>query len=172
MQTRSLTVLGDRIGLPLALGTAVHLDGLEPIAFDGVATVVGPEEEQVTIVRVEAPFDPRPGGFEAMFHAGSLELDDGAVAALSTKLALRSTVLVVDLDRPAILRPHLEADALIAAFGASDQAIVDGLFGRQPMEGRLPFDLPSSEAHVETSRTDVAFDTESPLFKQGFRARG
>jgi len=26
MQTRSLTVLGDRIGLPLALGTAVHLD--------------------------------------------------------------------------------------------------------------------------------------------------
>jgi hypothetical protein len=26
---------------------------------------------------------------------------------------------------------------LIAAFGASDQAIVDGLFGRQPMGGRL-----------------------------------
>jgi len=101
-----------------------------------------------------------------------LELDDGAAAALSTKLATRPTILVVDLDRPAILRPHLEADVLIAAFGASDQAIVDGLFGRQPMEGRLPFDLPSSEAHVEASRTDVAFDTESPLFKQGFRARG
>jgi beta-glucosidase len=66
----------------------------------------------------------------------------------------------------------VEADALIAAFGASDQAIADGLFGRQPMEGRLPFDLPSSEAHVEASRTDVAFDTESPLFKRGFRAGG
>jgi len=44
-----MTVLGDRIGLPLALGTAAHLDGLDPIAFDGIATVVGPEEAQVTI---------------------------------------------------------------------------------------------------------------------------
>ena len=172
MQTRSLTVLGDSIGLPLAPGTAVHLDGLEPIAFDGIATVVGPEQAQVTIVRVEAPFEPRAGGFEALFHAGSLELDDGAAAALSAKLAARPAILVVDLDRPAILRPHMEADVLIAAFGASDQAIADGLFGPQPMEGRLPFDLPSSEAHVQASRTDVAFDTESPLFKRGFRARG
>jgi beta-glucosidase len=40
------------------------------------------------------------------------------------------------------------------------------------MVGRLPFDLPSSQAHVEASRTDVAFDTESPLFTRGFRARG
>jgi hypothetical protein len=135
MQTRSLTVLGDRIGLPLAPGTAVHLDGLEPAAFDGIATVAGPEEAQVTIARVEASFEPCAGGFEALFHAGSLELDDGAAAALSAKLATRPTILVVDLDRPAILRPHLEADVLIAAFGASDQAIVVGLFGRQQRTG-------------------------------------
>src|SRR6516162_3997083 len=85
MQTRSLTVLGDRIGLPLALGTAVHLDGLDPIAFDGIATVVGPEEAHVTIVRVEAPFEPRAGGFEALFHAGSLELDDPRGRSRSTR---------------------------------------------------------------------------------------
>jgi beta-glucosidase len=172
MQTRSLTVLVDRIGLPLAPGTAVRLDGLEPIAFDGIATVVGPEQAQVTIARVEAPFEPRAGGFEALFHAGPLELDDGAAAALSAKLATRPTILVVDLDRPAILRPHVEADVLIAAFGASDQAIVDGLLAGNRCRDGSPSTCPPAKPTSRRAAPMSPSTPNRPFSKRGFRATG
>ena len=41
------------------------------------------------------------------------------------------------------------------------------LTGLVRARGRLPFDLPSSTAAVEASRSDVAFDTADPLFRFG-----
>ena len=76
------------------------------------------------------------------------------------------TVIVVYLDRPAILSPfNDDVAALIAEFGSTEAATVHVLFGAAEPRGRLPFDLPSSMAEVEAGRSDVPFDTASPLYR-------
>ena len=41
------------------------------------------------------------------------------------------------------------------------------VFGLAEPEGKLPFDLPSSTAAVEASRSDVQYDTADPTFRFG-----
>jgi beta-glucosidase len=60
---------------------------------------------------------------------------------------------------------------VLAEFGSSDEAVASVLFGAAAPEGRLPFDLPSSMAAVVESRTDLPFDTASPLYRCGFGLR-
>ena len=78
------------------------------------------------------------------------------------------TVVDVFLDRPAVLAPLVEAaDAVVANWGASAEALLDVLSGAVPAQGKLPFDVPRSMAAVEASRPDVPFDTADPLFRFG-----
>ena len=65
----------------------------------------------------------------------------------------------------------LLAAALLGSFGTDDAPFVELLFGDAAPQGRLPFDLPRSMEAVVASRTDVAFDTESPLFPFGHGLR-
>ncbi|MFI5930785.1 glycoside hydrolase family 3 protein [Actinoplanes sp. NPDC051494] len=164
-QRRSVVVLRNDALLPLAEGTSVHLDGVDPAVAARYATVVGtPAEADVAIVRRGAPFEQRGGGFEAFFHAGRLDYTDEELAPLRT-LDL-PTVVDVMLDRPAVLT-GIDSAALTGTFGASDEALLDILFGRFPATGTLPFELPSSMAAVEASREDVPNDTVAPLFAYG-----
>lgn len=114
------------------------------------------------------PYEPRPGQFEASFHAGSLAFSDEALSPLLARATAGPTVFIVYLDRPAVL-PELDAAVagLVVDFGASDGAVLDVVFGRVPSRGRLPFDLPSSMAAVEASPSDVAFSTANPLYRFG-----
>ena len=73
------------------------------------------------------------------------------------------------MDRPAVIPEIAEnASSVLAAFGASDAAILDIIFGKFNPTGKLPFDLPSSMEAVYNQKEDVPFDTENPLFKFGF----
>jgi beta-glucosidase len=81
-------------------------------------------------------------------------------------------VLVVSMTRPAILTPVAGAvAAVVADFGASDEAVIAALSGTMPPEGSLPFELPRSMAAVAASREDVASDTVNPLFTAGSSIR-
>src|SRR5262249_41748452 len=78
------------------------------------------------------------------------------------------TVLVLHLERPAVIPELLEAcDAVVAVFGASDAAVLDILFGRAHAEGRLPFELPSSMAAVRDHLPAVPGASRAPLFRFG-----
>ena len=127
-----------------------------------------PEEADIAIIRLQAPFEPRTGGVAPYFRAGSLEFPEHDVSRLR-ELAGRIPVIVdVYLDRPALLAPVAElAAALIVDYGASDDAILDVLFGVAAPEGRLPFDLPRSQEAVVAQLPDVPFDTADPLFRFG-----
>ena len=77
--------------------------------------------------------------------------------------------LVVDvvLDRPAVLTPLLPvADAVVASYGTSDDALLEALTGRIPPRGRLPFDLPRSMEQVRAHGEDVP-GYDDPLFAFG-----
>ena len=79
------------------------------------------------------PYEPRPGQFEASFHAGSLAFSDEALSPLLARATAGPTVVIVYLDRLAVL-PELDAAAagLVVSFGASDGAVLDVVFGRVP----------------------------------------
>lgn len=166
-QARSVVVCADDGLLPLAAGTRVWLEG---VASDGVAAglvvVHHPEEADVALVRLPAPFEPRQDLFlEAWFHQGSLEFPPG----LSHRLARLPCPVVIDVmaDRPAVCTPLLEvASALTVSFGVSDAAWLLAVTGQVPPEGRLPVSFPVSMDAVREAREDVAGDAAA-LFRAG-----
>lgn len=176
-QRRALTLLTNsatRGGptLPATRGIKVHAEGMDPRVISRYAEVVArPEEADLAVLRLMAPYEPREG-LAAGFHTGSLEFSEQDVARILAVARAVPTVVVIYLDRPAVLTPLVEeAAALVADFGSSDEALLDVVFGGAAPEGSLPFDLPRSMAAVAASRSDVPFDTAAPLFPHGHGLR-
>jgi beta-glucosidase len=137
-----------------------------------VTIVESPQEADVVVVRIEAPFEERSDFvLEPLFHAGSLEFQPDVIARISGLAETCLLILDVRLERPAVLTPFIGvASVIIGSFGSSDAALAKGLANPALMIGSLPFELPGDMAAVEQSRVDVPDDLESPLFQRGHRA--
>ncbi|MFD4407685.1 glycoside hydrolase family 3 protein [Nocardia sp. NPDC058499] len=176
-QSDSLTLLTNRDQiLPLGRGLRVYTEGMDAQVLRDYAEVAAtPAEADVAIVRVKAPYEPRPNGFEAYFHTGSLEFPATELERLDTIAATVPTVIDIYLERPAVLGGLEDsAVAVIGNYGASDTALLRVLFGERGPQGSLPFDLPRSMDAVVAGRSDVPFDTDEPTFRfgHGLRYRG
>ena len=173
-QRRAYTLLTnhDQI-LPLRKGCRIYLEGVSEDTAAGYGEVVSdPARADVALLRLKAPYEPRPGGFEAMFHAGSLEFPAEERDHHAAICSAVPTIVDVYLDRPAVLTELAdEAAALLGSYGSSDEAFLDVVFGTAEPEGSLPFDLPRSMAAVSVSRSDVPFDTADPVFSFGHGLR-
>jgi beta-glucosidase len=167
-QRRSAAILTNDGVLPLAGEPRVYAEGL---AYDGSAA--DPGDADVAIVRRNAPFEPRTNGMiESLFHAGDLDFKEPELETLLAVARRVPTVLVLHLERPAVIPELVEAcAAVVAVFGASDEAVLDVLFGRAQPEGRLPFELPSSMEAVREQLPDVPGDSREPLFAFGHGLR-
>ncbi|WP_345639339.1 glycoside hydrolase family 3 protein [Rugosimonospora acidiphila] len=173
-QRACVTLLSNAAGhspahLPLRPGLRIYCGDLAPDALRGHAMPVDdPARADVAILRVQAPYETRPGPIDAFFHAGSLEFPPERRDRILAIADAVPTIVDVYLDRPAILTPLADrAAALLVTFGVSDDALADVLCGRAAPRGRLPFDLPASAADVESGRPDVPFDAAEPLFRYG-----
>ncbi|WP_440979540.1 hypothetical protein ACQHGV_04115 [Sphingomonas pseudosanguinis] len=173
-QSRALVVL-KADGVRIAPGTRIYLVGVDPAVAraQGLIPVARPEEAERALVRMTAPWrgEHTQYFYGAKQHEGSLAwaADDPALTAFRAVAAKVPTTAVVYLDRPAILTPLVPlAKGLIGEFGASDAALLDALMGRVPPEGRLPFELPSSEAAVAAQAGDLPHDSRAPLFPIGY----
>jgi beta-glucosidase len=176
-QARSVTVLknGTHNGapvLPLKAGLRVYSDEMTPEALTdaGFAVAADPAMADVAIVRAAAPFEFRDHYMlESSFHAGSLEFDNETIDRVQRLAATVPVILVPHLDRPAVLTPlEPHCAAIAAVYGASDMAVLQALTATVSPEGRLPFQLPRSEAAVVASRPDVPGDTADALYECGF----
>ena len=156
--------------LPVTTPLAVYVEGVPAEEAARLGEVVtDPAEADVAVVRLPAPFDPRDDLFlEGFFHQGSLEYRPGLVARLRAIAAVAPLVIDANLERPAILTPFTEfAAAILTDVGASPAALVDVLSGTVAPQGRLPFEIPRSTAAVRASQSDVADDSQDPLFPHG-----
>jgi beta-glucosidase-like glycosyl hydrolase len=139
-----------------------------------ITTVSTPEEADYALLRLQTPFEPRPGGFEKNYHSGSLEFNATERARQAKIYAAVPTIADVFLERPAAIPEIAEqAKALMVNYGASGEAFLDIVFGVDGYEplGSLPFDLPRSDEAVEQSKGDVPFDTVDPVFRYGHGLR-
>ncbi|ALO10999.1 Glycoside hydrolase family 3 [Streptomyces venezuelae] len=167
-QRRSLTVLTDG-PLPLSGRPKLYVENVDPAVAAAYGEVVAdPAAADLAVLRLRTPYEERPNLFESFFHSGSLAFAEPELTRILGLLAAVPTVVCVNLERPAVLPEIAErAAALIADFGASDEALLDVAFGRAKAEGRLPFELPRSMAAVEAARPDVPNDTADPVFAHG-----
>ena len=173
-QARSVTVLTNEASdagplLPLAAGLRIYAENVrrEVVARHGIP-VERPEDADVALVRLSAPFEPRSDLFlESWFRAGSLDFAPGLVVRMQRIAAACPLVVDVTLDRPAVLTPLLPvAAAVVASYGTSDDALLEALTGAVAPRGRLPFDLPRSMDQVRAHPEDVP-GYDDPLFPFG-----
>ena len=107
--------------------------------------------------------------FERMFHAGDLGFAPEETARILAIMAAVPTVFCITLERPTVMPEIVEHSvAVLADFGAGDDAVLDVAFGRHSPSARLPFELPSSMEAVRRQKPDVPHDSEDPLFPMGF----
>ncbi|WP_086678271.1 glycoside hydrolase family 3 protein [Amycolatopsis pretoriensis] len=166
-QRRSMVLLSG--SLPLHRGIRLYVEGIDPaVAARYTSIVDSPAEADAAVVRIDAPYEPRPRLPEAFFHQGRLDLPREASDRLRALMTTVPTVVDVFLDRAAVVPELAEhAAALLADFGAADDAVLDVVFGHAKAEGRLPIELPSSMAAVEAHPEDRPGGTADPLFPLG-----
>jgi beta-glucosidase len=170
-QRRSMVLLAGT--LPLEPGIRLYVEGISSEVAARYASIVdSPAKADAALVRIAAPYEPRARLPEAFFHQGRLDLPAERRAHLLELMATVPTVVDVFLDRAAVVPELAEhATALLADFGAADDAVLDVVFGHAVAEGRLPIELPSSMAAVEAHPEDRPGGTEDPLFPLGHTAR-
>jgi beta-glucosidase len=175
-QKRAMTLLKNADGaLPLSGRPKIYVKNVDPaIAGQYAEVVAAPEAADVAVVRLETPWVPveTDNPFARGFHHGDLDFKEPVKSEILALLQTAPTIVVIYLDRPAVI-PELSAaaQALLADFGASDEAVLDVIFGKAKPEGRLPFELPSSMEAVCKQKPDVPYDSKNPLYPFGFGLR-
>ncbi len=171
-QQRAMTLLKNEDGiLPLQNGPKLFIKNIDTAIASQYAQVVDtPEEADFAILRLETPWVPieTKNPFARGFHHGDLDFKDEVKAEILSILKSVPSIVVINLDRPAVI-PEIAASAkaLFGEFGASDEAVLNVIFGKAKPEGKLPFELPSSMEAVRRQKEDVPYDSENPLFAFG-----
>ena len=172
-QQRAMTLLKNEANvLPLPDKPKIFVKDIDEATAADYGTVVAtPEEADFGIIRLKTPWVPvdAPNFFAQMFHHGDLDFKADALAEILPLLEAVPTIVVIYLDRPAVI-PEISAAAkgLLADYGANDTAVLDVIFGKAQPEGKLPFELPSSMEAVRNQRADVPSDSKDPLYPFGF----
>ncbi len=173
-QRRAMTLLKNENNvLPLKQNSLkIFVKNIKPEVAAKYGTVVtDPSQADLAIVRLNTPFYPveSPIMMARMFHHGDLDFKGTDKDSILMLLKAVPTIVDINLDRPAVI-PEINAAAkgLLADFGASDEAVLDVIFGKAKPGGKLPFELPSSMEAVRNQKEDLPYDSKDPLYKFGF----
>lgn len=176
-QRQAIVVLknADNI-LPLRKEATLGLTGFDQVPARLSRRVVPAAAADIQIVKVNAPFTLNKSGqaFFTKTHEGTpvyagadnaADLDAIRAAVATSK----PVVVVMSMERPAVLSEFIDSvSAMVATFGSDDAAVADILTGRFAPTGKLPFALPADAASVERQREDAPSDFARTLFQLGF----
>ncbi len=176
-QRRSIVLLkNDNNGtgktLPLKNGVKVYLKNMDPEKVSRFALVVKkPEQADFAILRLKSPTQYLKGSglLGKLFSSGDLDFKEKELNEILTILNRVPSIVDIYLDRPAVIPEIAKASkGLLANFGASDEALLDVIFGKVNPSAKLPFEMPSSMDAVRNQKEDVPYDSGNPLFPFGY----
>ncbi|MEM1216465.1 MAG: glycoside hydrolase family 3 C-terminal domain-containing protein, partial [Bacteroidota bacterium] len=123
----------------------------------------------VIVQALAAPYEERSDYLlESFFRQGRLYFTPEELEPILTLSQQKPTINVVYLDRAAILTEIAEvSEALVVHYDSIPEVIAELLFGEFEPEGKLPFELPRSQAAVAAQAEDAPYDSENPLFPFG-----
>jgi beta-glucosidase len=172
-QRRAMTLLKNENGiLPLQGRPKIFVKNMDAkVAAQYGQVVTTPAEAEFAILRLSTPWYPveTKNPFALGFHHGDLDFKGDAKTEILALLQAVPTIVIIHLDRPAVI-PEISAAAkgLLGEYGASDEAVLDVIFGNARPQGKLPFELPSSMEAVRNQKPDVPYDSDQPLYPFGF----
>lgn len=173
-QRRAMVLLkNDSKSLPLPVGQLkIYVKNVNKDIAAKYGTVVdNPKDADFAIIRVVTPWIPVKSEImmAQMFHHGDLDFKGLKKDSILNLCKTVPTVVDIYLDRPAVI-PEISkaAKGLVANFGASDEAVLDVIFGKAKPEGKLPFELPSSMDAIKNQMEDMPHDSKDPLYPFGF----
>ncbi len=158
--------------LPLKSGIKVYIKNIDPEKVSKYATVVNKSEQaDYAILRLKSPSYPIKGTglLGRLFSSGDLDYKGKEKDAILKILKTTPTIVDIYVDRPAVV-PEIAAASkgLLVNFGASDEALLDIIFGKGNPSAHLPFEMPSTMDAVRNQKEDVPYDSANPLFPFGF----
>lgn len=176
-QRRSMTLLKNEYQLPLSTKSKlkIYVKNIDPkVAVKYGIIVDSAEKADFAIIRINTPWVPieTDNPFAKGFHHGDLDFKENERNEILKLCQTTPTIVDIYLDRPAVF-PEINAaaKAVFADYGASDNALMDVIFGKANPEGKLPFELPSSMEAVKNQKEDVPYDSKNPLYPFGFGLR-
>jgi beta-glucosidase len=157
--------------LPLQGSPRIYVENINKGTAGSYAQVVDSlDDADVAILRMTTPWEPRHGDMiERMFHQGDLDFKEPELSRLVKIMETKPTIVCIYLDRAAVISEiAAKSAALLADFGAYDDAVLDVIFGKFNPSAKLPVELPSSMDAVRNQKEDVPYDSGKPLFPFGF----
>ena len=172
-QAKSMVLLKNQDLLPLKEGIKIYADGMSDLkGLEKYAEVVkNPTDADVIVTRIATPWQKREGGsfLENFFRGGRLYYSEEELGEILGLIDQKPSVVVANLYRPSVLTEiNDRCGALMADFDTSDEVLADVLFGKRKPQGKLPFELPSSQEAIEKQFEDLPYDSENPLYKFGY----
>lgn len=176
-QRKSIVLLKNKMNsdssfvLPLNNKIKIYTENINHEIASEYATVVDSlADADFAVLRLQAPWEPRNGDMiESFFHQGDLDFKEPELTRILKIMEQKPTVVCIYLDRPAVMPQITEkAVGLLGEFGATDDAVLDIIFGEFNPSAKLPFELPSSMEAVKNQKEDVPYDSRNPVFQFGF----
>lgn len=120
------------------------MENVDPAVAARYGRVVDrPQDADLAVVRLQAPYEQRESPLERHFHSGSLEFPADELRRLAELCATVPTAVDVFLDRPAVLTGLSDGAALLTgSFGVHDDLLLDVVFGRSAAQGCCPSTCP------------------------------
>lgn len=170
-QRKSIVLLKNKDSvLPLKQKTKIYTENIDQeIASEYAEVVDSLKDADFAVLRLQTPWEPRTGDMiESFFHQGRLNFTEPELSRILEIANTKPTIICFYMDRPAVIPEITQAsEGLLCEFGATDDAVLDVIFGAFTPGGRLPFELPSSMKAVENQKEDLPYDSENPVFKFG-----
>ena len=178
-QRKSLVLLENNGLLPLKKESKIYLDGLDKNIGKRFGNVVNdPSEADIIIMYIHTVFNGNQESglnrifdnfLSTLFPNGDLRFNDEIKNKIDEYSKLKELIVVVDLNRPAILEYIKESSSgVIATFGVLDQVIFEGIYGEFNPSGKLPFEIPSSMDAVYNQKEDLPDDSINPTYEFGY----
>ena len=178
-QRRSIVLLENDGVLPLKQETKIFVDGLDKNIAAKFGKLVGNiEDADIVIMYIHTVFNGNQESglnrafdnfLSTLFPNGDLNFNDEILSKVRNYSAEKDLIVVVDLNRPAILASIKDnVSGLIGTFGVEDRVIFEGLYGEFNPSGKLPFDIPSSMESVLNQKEDLPDDALNPTYRYGY----
>ena len=178
-QRKSIVLLKNDGILPIKNNINIFIDGLNKEIADGYGNLVNNyKEADVVIMYIHTVFNGNQESglnrvfdnfLSTLFPDGNLNFSDEILNKAQMYSKEKNLVIVVDLNRPAILSSiKKHSSGLIGTFGVEDKIIFEALFGEFNPSGKLPFEIPSSMDSVLNQKEDLPDDSLNPTYEYGY----